>query len=74
MALDMQKWNRIQSDARSGKWGDFNELRRALCDRHSDEHPDDGISSSDVNHMVYGLFAGNEDMTPEDALYAARYG
>jgi len=43
----------IQKLARDGVFGDFNELRRELCDEQSAAHPDCGISSSDVNHMVY---------------------
>jgi hypothetical protein len=74
MALDMTEWNRIQDAARAGKWGDFSELRHALCERAAERNPDEGIGSSDVNHMIYGMFRGNEDMSPADALYEARHG
>lgn len=74
MALDMDKWNRIQKDARDGKWGDWQDLRHALCERASERNPDEGIGSSDINHMVYGLVSSNEDMSPADALYEARWG
>jgi hypothetical protein len=74
MAFPQEAWDRIQTDARNGKWGDFSDLRRALCDRHAEQHPDDGIGTSDVNHMIFGMLHGNEDMTPADALYEARHG
>jgi hypothetical protein len=68
MALDMTAWNRIQQDARDGKWGDFNMIRHLLCERAAAENPDEGIGSSDINHMVFGLLSGREDMTPQQVM------
>jgi hypothetical protein len=68
MALDMTTWNRIQQDARAGKWGNFNVIRSMLCEEAARENPDDGIGSSDVNHMVFGLFENREEMTPGETM------
>lgn len=72
MAFPQEAWDRIQTAARAGKYGDYQTLRRTLCDAHAEAYPDEGIGSSDVNHMIFGLFQNNEDCTPEDALILAR--
>ncbi len=54
----MQDWDQIQEDARKGKYGDWQQLRRKLTDEQSEQYPDQGISSSDINHMVYNYVRG----------------
>lgn len=52
-SFNRAEWDAIQNEARAGVWGDYWEMRRQLADEFSSEYPDQGISSSDMNHMVY---------------------
>lgn len=47
-------WATTQRELREGDHGDWDAIRVALCEEHSENYPDDGISSSDMNHMAYG--------------------
>lgn len=58
------EWDRIQADVRNGKYGDFQLVRTLIVARYQSEHPDcEEIGTSDVNHMIYGYFRGNEETT-----------
>ena len=62
------QWERIQKDARAGKWGEFNFLRTLLVERASRENPDEGIGTSDINHMIFGLVSYREDATEAEVM------
>jgi hypothetical protein len=49
----IEDWDIIQISARAGKYGDWMDLVYKLTTEFTEENPDQGISSSDINHMVY---------------------
>lgn len=51
-------WADAMEAWQSGRFGDPQELRRLAVARLCDTIPDDcGISSSDINHTIYGAMA-----------------
>jgi hypothetical protein len=53
-------WQEIQIDLRDGVYGDWNEIRQNICEGLSLLHPGHGISSSDINHVAYGMVTGGD--------------
>jgi hypothetical protein len=68
MGFDQAAWDRIQADARRGKWGDYSLIRNLICEREAQENPGGDIGSSDINHLLFGFFHGREDMSPTAAV------
>lgn len=48
------EWDVIQHSLHEGDYGDWDKIRSLLAAEHSAHYPDDGISSSDMNHMAFG--------------------
>lgn len=53
-------WKQIQDDLRAGKYGAWSDIRRSISERWSAENPGMGISSSDFNHIAYGMVKSGE--------------
>lgn len=65
-------WKQTQNDLRAGVYGPWEIVRSMLCAEASERYPDQGISSSDVNHMVYGWAKGREPLHEESSEHALK--
>lgn len=50
-----RNWSVVQEQLRAGRYGTWEKVRDDVCRESSERWPDDGISSSDVNHMAYAV-------------------
>jgi|HubBroStandDraft_6_1064221.scaffolds.fasta_scaffold00174_24 hypothetical protein len=55
------EWDTVQRDLRAGVYGDWQTIRHGLCTREARRNPDQGISTSDVNHMAFGWVKSGAD-------------
>jgi hypothetical protein len=53
-------WPAIQSDLRAGVYGDWQSIRSMIAEQFAEEAPGQGISSSDFNHIAYGMVRSGE--------------
>jgi hypothetical protein len=56
----MDDWKLIQDNLAAGLYGDYQMLRRQVGAELSAAYPDQGISSSDYNHVLYGKVKSGE--------------
>jgi hypothetical protein len=55
MTTTTLNWDQVQTDLRAGVYGDWREIRDRIAREEGEEHPGHGITSSDINHIAYGM-------------------
>lgn len=52
---DAKDWDTVQTGLRDGSYGDWPAIRQWISERWSEDNPDEGLGTSDVNHIAFGM-------------------